>query len=242
VVIGDNLFSIPEALDALEAELVRDHTVVRYHPRGSGLSTRAGPFDLETDVADLAAVLEAAGGGPAVAVGPANGALVATLCAVRRPDLVGWVVAPTGVPVATLQLGQGLAASREVLKSIGTQMANDYRGIIRSVTVTGNPQYTEEEQRQRVQMQVEHCPEETARGRWEAYERADTTNEAIQLGDRLWILLHPDMPWWPVEQAEPLRELLPEAHVEIVEDGPLSRPDIAAGVVRGISSARSEIP
>jgi pimeloyl-ACP methyl ester carboxylesterase len=239
VVIGDNVFSIPEALDPLEAELVADHTVIRYDPRGAGASTHSGPYDLETDLADFCAVLEAAGAGPAVAIGPANGVLVATLCAARRPDLVTSVVAPVGAPVATLQLGQGLASSREVLESIGTQMASDYRGLIRSITTTGNPQYSEEERRLRVEAQVKHCPQETALGRWEAYRRADTTQEAVELGDRLWILLHPGMPWWPVEQAEPLREIVPDAHVEVVEDGPLSRPDITAGVVRRITGGPS---
>ena len=38
--------------------------------------------------------------------------------------------------------------------------------------------------------------------------------------------------------AGPLRELLPEAHVEVVEDGPVSRPDIVAGVVRGITGGK----
>ena len=261
VVICDNVFSIPEALSALEADLVRDHTVVRYDPRGSGRSSRTGPFDLDTDVADLSAILEAADVGPAVAIGPANGVLIATLCATRRPDLVGWVIGPTGVPVATLQLKQGLAASAQVLESIGTQMATDYRGVVRSVTTTGNTQFTEDEARERVEKQVEYCPRETALGRWEAYHHSNTTEEAVELGAdepgpigialghgllhqrhdlvaRLWILLHPNMPWWPVEQAEPLRELLPEAHIEVVEDGPVSRPDILAGVVRGITGVK----
>ena len=234
VIIGDNLFSIPDALDGLEAELASDHTVVRYHPRGAGRSTRAGPFDLDTDVSDLAAIAAAAGG-DAVVVGPANGGYVATVCAAARPELVSAVIAPTGVPIAAPRLKEGLAASREVLDAIGTQLASDYRGLVRTVTVTGNPKDTEEQHRHRVEVQVEYCPEETARGRWEAYYRSDPTEAAIGLGDRLWVLLHASMPWWPVELAGPLRELLPEAHVEVVEDGPVSRPDIVAGVVRGIT-------
>lgn len=235
VIICDNLFSIPAALDGLEADLARDHKVVRYDPRGAGLSTRAGPFDLDTDVADLGSIIEAVAAGGAVAVGPSNGAVVATLCASGRPDLVKAVIAPTGVPIAAPLLEQGMAASREVLAAIGTQLAADYRTLVRTITVTGNPQATEEEHRQRVEIQVEYCPEETARGRWEAYYRSDTTDEARELGDRLWILLHPHMPWWPVELAEPLREVLPEAHVEVVEDGPVSRPDLVAGIARGIT-------
>jgi hypothetical protein len=34
---------------------------------------------------------------------------------------------------------------------------------------------------------------------------------------------------------EPTRELLPDANIEEVEDGHLSRPDLTAGVIRGIT-------
>jgi pimeloyl-ACP methyl ester carboxylesterase len=235
VVIGDNVFSVPEVLNGLEEDLSRDHRVVFYDPRGCGQSTRTGPFDLATDVKDLAAVAEAVGGGPAVAVGPANGAVVATLLAAERPDLIGTVIAPTGVPVITRRLGHGLAASREVLEAIGTGFASDYRTLVRSIVTTGNPQLDEEGRRRRVEAELEYRPAEAARGRWESWYGWDDDEAARAIGDRLWILLHPNLPWWPVELAEPLRELLPEAHVEIVEDGPLSRPDIVAGVVRGIT-------
>ena len=235
VTICDNLFSIPEALDRLEADLAVDHTVLRYDPRGVGRSTRSGPYDLETDVGDLCAIIEAAGEA-SVAVGPANGGFVAVLCASRRPDLVAAVIAPTGVPVAATQLEAGLAASRPVLDAIGTQLASDYRGIVRSITAIGNPQASEEDHRERVEAQVEYCPQEAALGRWDAYFGADTTEEARGLGRRLWVLLHPGMPWWPVEMAGPLRELLPGAHVEVVDDGPVSRPDVTAGIVRRITA------
>jgi pimeloyl-ACP methyl ester carboxylesterase len=237
VVITDNLFSIPEVLDELEADLAEDHTVLRYHPRGVGDSTRRGPYDFDTDVADLAAILDAVGAG-AVAVGPANGSVVAALCAVRHPDLVEAVVAPTGVPIATAPLGDGLAGSQPVLKAIRTQLESDYRGTLRSVTTLGNPQDSEEQHRERVEALVAYCPQEAAVGRFDAWFHADTTEESRALGDRLWVLLHPGMPWWPAEMADPLREALPEAHVEVVEDGPLSRPDIVAGVVRRITGGK----
>lgn len=234
VTICDNLFSIPAALDRLEAELAEDHTVLRYDPRGAGSSTRSGPYDLETDVGDLCAIIEAAGG-RSVAVGPANGGMVAVLCAGGRPELISAVVAPTGAPIAATRLEGGLATSRPVLEAIGTQLASDYRGVVRSITAIGNPQASDEEHRNRVEAQIEHCPQETAQGRWQAYFRSDTTDEARGLGDRLWVLLHAGMPWWPVEIAVPLREMLPDAHIEVVEDGPVSRPDITADVVRRIT-------
>lgn len=242
VVITYNLFSIPDVLDDLEADLARDHTVLRYHPRGVGPSTHSGPYDLDTDVGDLEAILEQAGGG-AVAVGPTNGAIIAVRCALRRPDLISAVVAPTGVPVAVSSLGAsesgGLAGSVPVLKAMGTQLASDYRGTIRSITTLGNPQETEQQHREKAKASVEYCPQEAAVGRFNAWFHADTTDESRSLGDRLWILLHPGMPWWPVELAEPLKEVLPGANVEVVEDGPVSRPDITAGVVRRITSKKT---
>jgi pimeloyl-ACP methyl ester carboxylesterase len=238
VVICENLFSIPDALDGLEADLAADHTVLRYDPRGVGQSTRSGPYDLDTDVEDLVAIVEGArGAGGAVAIGPANGGVIAVRCASRRPDLVSAVVAPTGAPVAAPRLEGGLAGSEQVLRAIGTQLASDYRGLVRSVTTTGNPQASVEEHRQRVDAQIDYRPQEAAEGRWDAYFHSDATDESRGLGDRLWILLHPGMPWWPVELAESLRQVLPEAHVEVIEDGPLSRPDLTANVVRGITRA-----
>lgn len=240
VVFADNIFSVPEALEALERDLARDHTVLIFDPRGVGRSTRRGPYDLATDAADMLAVVEAAGGG-AVAVGPANGGVVSVLAATDRPDLIGGVVSPTGVPLDTAQLGEGgLSGSAGVLKTIGTQLASDYRGAVRSVTTLGNPQATEEEHRLRVEAALDYRPQEAAMGRWEAYFRfdadADMTEASRGLGDRLAIMLYPGMPWWPVEMADSLRELLPEAVIEVVEDGPVSRPDLAAGVVRRMSS------
>ena len=44
VVICDNLFSVPEALDGLQTDLLRDHTVLRYDPRGAGRSTPLGEY------------------------------------------------------------------------------------------------------------------------------------------------------------------------------------------------------
>ena len=64
----------------------------------------------------------------------------------------------------------------------------------------------------------------------------DSTAEALSLGDRLWILAFGGNPWFPVDQADRMRRALPEAHVLEVEDGPISRPDITAAIVRGVAA------
>jgi hypothetical protein len=66
---------------------------------------------------------------------------------------------------------------------------------------------------------------------------ADSEEAARALGDRLWVLHHPRNPWFPPELAERIPLLLPEAHVEEVADGALSRPDLTAAVVRRITAA-----
>src|ERR687896_1056033 len=54
----------------LAEDLATDHRVLGYDLRGTGASSRVGPYDIVTDAADLAAVLDEAGGGaPRVALG-----------------------------------------------------------------------------------------------------------------------------------------------------------------------------
>ena len=61
-------------------------------------------------------------------------------------------------------------------------------------------------------------------------------------GDRLWLLWSEAMGggWFPAgrEAMELSRKLFPEAHVEEIEDGIISRPDLTAAVVRRVSSKR----
>ncbi len=56
------------------------------------------------------------------------------------------------------------------------------------------------------------------------------------VGDRLWILEDGSNPWF-LETTRRTAELLPEAHVHLVENGAVSRPDIAASFIGGITGA-----
>ena len=55
------------------------------------------------------------------------------------------------------------------------------------------------------------------------------------MGDRLWVI-HFENPLSPCELLKSARELLPKAHIVEAEDGPISRPDITAGVVRRLTA------
>ena len=53
VVVANQFFSHRDVFGALIDELATDHTVVWYDARGTGASTRRGPYDMQTDVDDL---------------------------------------------------------------------------------------------------------------------------------------------------------------------------------------------
>ncbi|MBD0282318.1 MAG: hypothetical protein ICV69_09020 [Thermoleophilaceae bacterium] len=64
----------PDTCRGLVRELEADHRVLTYDLRGTGGSNRVGPYDIETDAADLAAVVEQAGGDALlVALGDGSG-------------------------------------------------------------------------------------------------------------------------------------------------------------------------
>jgi len=107
-----------------------------------------------------------------------------------------------------------------------------------------NPQMTDQEVRERVKAQIEYQPQETVVARWRAWVDDDATDEGREMGDRLWILYDKHMSggWFPAgEEARRIsNRLFPEAHVEKVADGMISRPDLFGSVVRRITSkARS---
>ena len=48
--------------------------------------------------------------------------------------------------------------------------------------------------------------------------------------------------WFPIEVARRSRALIPEAHIQEVEDGALSRPDITVDVVRALTAEGAGMP
>ena len=240
-VITTQVFASPEVQRALLDELASDHRVLSYDPRGTGESSPGGPYDNRTDAADLLALIDAAadsGRRPAAIVGLGNAAESAVLAALTSPELVAGVVVPFGNPAGVRAAGrsEALLGSRSVLEAIDEMLANDYRAGLRTVIASGNPQMSEDEIRGRVDRQASYCPAEVAIARMASWRHDGVIGEARSLGARLWILQHPHNPWFAADMIEPTRELLPEARIEEVEDGHLSRPDLTAAVVRRITA------
>lgn len=236
VLVAGIAYGYPDQFQGLVDDLARDHRVVIPDLRGAGGSSRHGPYDLATDVGDLVAVLEQSGAVKA-AIGFGDGNLRAVELAAARPDLLASVVLSGYAPLSRGELTEGLAGSAQVLSALVRLLETDYRSAMRTIIETGNPELDEDSIRRRVDGAVAHCSHESALARLRGWIELDVRESALALGDRLWILHHPRNPWFPDELADRVPELLPEARLERVDDGALSRPDLTSSVVRRITGA-----
>jgi pimeloyl-ACP methyl ester carboxylesterase len=239
VVLATQFFGSPGIFEDLIAALATDHRVVSYDLRGTGESTRKGPYDIATDAADLAALLESIGG-PAVVVGWGDGCNRAVRVAAERPQLVTAIVTPGGNPVGR-EAAQGtdaLVDSPSVIEAMLGMIETDYRGALRTIIGGANPQLSEDEARERVDRVVEYCAQDVGAARLRAWIDDDAREAATLVGKRLWILSNylEENPWFTAPALDRTRELLPEVHIEEVEGGAISRPDLTAAIVRQITA------
>jgi pimeloyl-ACP methyl ester carboxylesterase len=227
----------PRLLAPLQDDLARDHRVVLYHPRGNGDSTRAGPYDLATDAADLVAVVEATCPG-AVVIGNADSSHRAIYAAREPGNHIAAVLTHNDLlaGLATLDSPDALAESASVLRALLKMAETGYRSAVHTLMRSTNPDFSETEVQQRVEEVMNFVDRDAAVGRLRAWiEDRAALDAATELGERLWWLVTPTNPWFPPDLAHRVREMLPRAHVEILDDGPFSRPDLTAAVVRRIT-------
>jgi pimeloyl-ACP methyl ester carboxylesterase len=234
LVASMNFSAPPSVFEGLWADLGRDHRIVTYDLRGVGESVREGPYEMELDAADLGAVIEAAGGGPAVVVGFGDGTNRTVRLGAERPDLVERVIGPAGNPLGPVGdgVGVGLASSAAVLQLLEEQIARDYRGALREIISSANPGWGDDAIRERIDLNLSYCPQDAAAARLRNWIRDDALEFSRALGDRLWLVTHPRNPWFPPELTQRSRHLVPEARVVELGDGPVTRPDLHAAVVR----------
>ena len=241
VVLASYWSGYPGVYEEMLADLAEDHRVVTLDARGTGDSTRQGPYDLETDAADLAAVIDVAGG-EALVIGAANGPNQAVRVAARRPDAVHALVCFGAAPLArdAYRQGEGMLASDEVIDAFLDMLERDYRGALRTLMTATNTQMSEEELRERVQRQAVYCDHDAAVVRAREWMSDDPREAARGIGNRLRVLTSPDIagPWLPPadRREEITKEQLPEARVEMIEGGPVSNPADAAAFVRRVGN------
>jgi pimeloyl-ACP methyl ester carboxylesterase len=233
VVFSLGFAATPVTYDGLIAELARDHRAITWDPRACGSSSSDGPYAIATDAADLIALVEEVGG-PVTVFAVAHGVNVTARARAQRPELFGALVSP-GVATAVIDhLGgtEGFASSRGVVEMLIEQLRRDPRGSIRATIGSLNPQLSEDEVRARVDETLAYTSVETTLERVESWLADDSALDDLRaLGGRLGVLWHEGDPW-QAGAVERMRELLPEARIVEVEDGPLSRPDLAARLVR----------
>jgi pimeloyl-ACP methyl ester carboxylesterase len=226
----------PQVLEGLLAELQEGHRTIRYDARGAGESTRQGPYDMATDVADLIAVAEAAA--PVTAV-LANGDATnrAVHAAAQRPELIPCVVSMESMPISPRQAAQtdSLISSANVLEALVGMMRNDYRTGLMAAIERGNPDYTPEQMRERVDAIVSYVDHDAALARLDEWIRDEPGDDPLTLGDRLIVAYEGAGGWFPADLTELGSRLLPEARFEKLEGGALSRPDLTAAVVRSVT-------
>ncbi len=242
VVIASQFFGSPSVFAGLIELLSEHHRVITYDPRGIGRSSRQGPYDIATDGADLGTIIEDACRGTAVIVAMADGSNRAVRLAADRPELVQAIVCVAGSPVnrSAIEGGEGLAASDSVIEALLSMMDTDYRSALRTMISTANPNLDEETVRSRVNDSAERCPQAAAAPRMRSWIEDEALGRSRAVGDRLWILEDGSNPWF-LETTRRTAELLPEAHVHHVENGAVSRPEIAVSYISEITGARDRV-
>lgn len=230
----------PQVLKPLLAELQEGHRLVTYDARGAGESTRQGPYDMATDVADLLAIAEAAA--PIAAV-VANGDATnrAVHAAAGRPELVPCVISMESVPLAPNQAAgtDSLISSASVLEALVGMMRADYRSGLIAAIERGNPEWSQEQIRERVDAIVAYIDHDPAVARLEEWIRDDPRDDPASLGDRLIVAYEGSGGWFPADLTELGSQVLPEARFEKLERGALTRPDLTAAVVRSVTGVQA---
>jgi pimeloyl-ACP methyl ester carboxylesterase len=240
VIVHQLPWSFPQVYAELIDDLARDHRVVTYDARGCGASTRRGPYDAETDTGDLLALAEAAGGG-ALAIAVGYGYNIAARVAAARPDAISDLVCVTPaaaaiLPRSELREADVMGGSDSVVEMITQLMRTDQRAAVRTLLGAVNPDLSEDELRERAAYVGSYVSPESTLRRSEAWMADDASEYARALGGRLRIL-HPEAePIYEGALRTRVTELFPEAVVEEVPGGPISRPQLIADWVRRVSA------
>ncbi|MGH2800400.1 MAG: alpha/beta fold hydrolase [Thermoleophilaceae bacterium] len=230
----------PAACRRMVEELASDHRVLGYDLRGTGASSRTPPYDIETDAADLAALVEEAGG-DALVVALGDGARRAVRAAAERPELIHTVVISGEFPLGRIGGGgsrEALANSPAVLDALLGMLATDYRtGLRTMLTSSGEDDWHEAALRERLDAMERHSPAEVGVPRMRAWIEDDSRREGRALGDRLWYLHYPGNAWFQ-GSLDIVHRSLPEANLQPVSEGVISSPKENATVIRRILAAR----
>jgi pimeloyl-ACP methyl ester carboxylesterase len=150
-------------------------------------------------------------------------------------DLRAVVEAGGGEAVA-FALGYGYHLAIEMLLQL---MSTDPRAAVRTLLGAANPELDEDQLRERVARVWEYVSPQATLERTQAWLKDDPSERARALGPRLRILHGGPEPMYEGALRARVAELYPEAQLEELAGGPISRPDLFAARIRRVSGARA---
>jgi len=163
------------------AELTREHRLVRHDLRGCGLSDRdPAAIGIDSWVADLEAVVDAAGIDRFVLFGICQGAAIAAAFAARHPDRVRRLVLYGSYVEGALVRGTGSAAAREAEmlgELIGTGWGRSTPAFRELFARLLMPDASHGTSREFAEMERESASPEMARRLWRAFHAVDIRDE-----------------------------------------------------------------
>lgn len=163
----------------------------------------------------------------------------------RRSELArAVVIIGTGPPLGSEELRdvEGFAGSAQVIDALEQMFERDQAAATRAILENTNPMLNDEQLRARIDEATGTVEREAALGRLRALRRVNhLADEAAALGGRLYVVCFETL-WYTLAMIGRARELLPEARIELVEDGAISRPDLTAAVVRQATGAAGQRP
>ena len=233
VLVAGIAYGYPEMFQGLVDDLAADHRVVVPDLRGTGDSSRQGPYEMASTWPTWQRCSSSRWGD--VAIGLGDGALRAVELAAARPDLVERSCCPATPRSSggSCRTAAGLSGSGSVLSALVRLLETDYRSAIRTIVSTGSPELGEAGIRERVDRVVANCSHEAALARIAQLDRVDAGDAAQALGDRLWILHHPQNPWFPASWPSGSRSSCPRLTSSrwrtAPSTGPTSPPRSSAG-------------
>jgi len=201
-------------------ELSRGHTLIRYDERGCGLSDRRfdGTPTLDVFVADLAAVVDAAGLDRFALLGLSGGGPTVIAYAASHPERVSRLVLYGTWARGRYLRDPGQTERAQLLTQLirvgwgGTVPA--FRQVFSSLFI---PSAGEEQKRWYDELQQVSSSGETAARLWEARNRTDITETAGDVTQPALVLHARDDRAVPYEEGRRLASLLPDARFVTLE-------------------------
>jgi hypothetical protein len=164
--------------------------------------------------------------------------------AARRPDLIGLVFSLETIPLSAEVSADSdaLVSSTGVLTALREMMRNDFRAGMMAAIQRGNPDWSPDYVRERVDMTTAYIDHEAGIARLEGWIEDQPTEDALALGDRLVIPYEGAGAWFTADLHDRVPEFLPEARLERLDGGAISRPELTAEVVQRLTAAATRQP